>query len=583
MNQLFRCVALFVLLTARLAAVRAEGVLDHVPPDAMGFAVVRNLAATNDKLEGVMNLFAGLSEVPPPAPLALIKSATGLGDGLNEAGDALLAVLPGGENAAGPRPLLLLPVSDYAALASSINGDATGAIGRVTIAGEEVLVAKRGDYALLMNVEHRPTMEALLSASPQQPQQLTPLVEWVAANDVALVLLPAGLDLLLEMGRAGNAAEAAQMEQQFADPAFAQMLEQSKAMMRMSERVLEFFGAEVAAGAVGLAIDDATNVRVTKRLILEGDGVLAGAKDLPKLAASPLTAYPAAPFVMAGGGPLPEGWGESLAKLGRAMIEQFPEIYGFDDIDETQWQKLEEAWQAAMQVRSTSMCILAGDKEDPLYSNIYMVGEVADSAAYLEAMRTSMEIWNEMVAKSTSLIKITYELSDVQVAGKPAVLMVADVLAAAGDENVPMVKPIFEAMVGEDGKLRQYVATVDADTVMWSVGTEVSAAKAIEFVRSGGAGLDQAEEVRTTTGLMNPDARWIAYISPPGCVAWFDRAMRGAMGQLGVPGFTIPEYPAGPPVGFSVNLGEGRLDGEMVVPKKTLEDLAAFIKKVQEM
>ena len=60
--------------------------------------------------------------------------------------------------------MFLLPVSDYAKFAESIKGDATGEICRVTIADEDVLVAKRDDYALLMNVEHRALMQQILAA-----------------------------------------------------------------------------------------------------------------------------------------------------------------------------------------------------------------------------------------------------------------------------------------------------------------------------------------------------------------------------------------------------------------------------------
>jgi hypothetical protein len=435
-----------------------------------------------------------------------------------------------------------------------------------------------------MNVEHRPTMEAILTSSPERPPQLDALAEWLATNDAALMLLPAGVDALMGAARAANDAALAEMQQQFSDPAYADMLAQMKSSMELYQKFLGFWGGEVEAGAVGVAIDDNSNVRIAKRIILEKDGRLATMADVPKADASPLAGFPAEPFVFAGGGPLPPEWAGGLAGLSRRMIEMFPQMYGFENLDEAHWKKLEDSWKAAMQMRAMAVSLLVGKKDDPLYSNAYMTFEVDDSAAYLQAARKSVETWNEMMDLSTGDIKIKYEFSELQIAGKPALLMITDVAAAAGDENVPMVKPMLEAMVGKDGKMRMYWVAADEDTVISAIGAEELAAQAVERVESGEQGLAQAADVQTTAALMDPAAPWTLYISPPGCVAWFQRLMTGIMGQIGAPMMiTIPDYPAGPPVGISMNITGGQLHSELVVPARMLEDLAAYVKKVQGM
>ncbi len=59
--------ALLLLIAALVAApARAENVLDHLPPDALGFALVHNLSAANAKIEKMLKIFAGLSESAPP-------------------------------------------------------------------------------------------------------------------------------------------------------------------------------------------------------------------------------------------------------------------------------------------------------------------------------------------------------------------------------------------------------------------------------------------------------------------------------------------------------------------------------------
>ena len=248
------------LTVACASAARAEGILDLVPDDALGVAVVHDLAGLDGKIQRLMNIFAELSEVKPPAPLAFIKTAAGLGEGLNESGDALLALLPGDSDPLSPKPMLLAPVSDYAKFAQSISGDESGEICRVTIAGEEVLVAKRGEYAMLMNVEHRPRMEAILAGASAAPSSMEKLQPWLGKNDFAVVVLPAGVDALMVAAEAGLASQRVQMENQFSDPQFAELMANLKATLEIYDAVLGFCNAEVSSAAVGVAIDDASNV-----------------------------------------------------------------------------------------------------------------------------------------------------------------------------------------------------------------------------------------------------------------------------------------------------------------------------------
>src|SRR5688572_16687599 len=106
-------VAAFCLVVVSLTALtaRAESVLERLPEDAIGFVLVRNLSETNAKLERVLKMFEKASPTPIPAPLAIVKAATGLGAGLNDQGDALLALLPGQGGIADARPLLLVSVA----------------------------------------------------------------------------------------------------------------------------------------------------------------------------------------------------------------------------------------------------------------------------------------------------------------------------------------------------------------------------------------------------------------------------------------------------------------------------------------
>jgi hypothetical protein len=256
-------------------------------------------------------------------------------------------------------------------------------------------------------------------------------------------------------------------------------------------------------------------------------------------------------------------------------------MYGFEDFDEAQWSRVEESWKAAMKVRSYTMVMYAGGKDDPLYSNLFGLLKVDDSQAYLASLRKSMEIWNELTAQSTSDIKMDYEMTDVEVAGAKGLFIAADVAKAAGDEDVPGVKVMFEAMFGKDGKMERYCLVSDQNTVIFAMSDEAGAGRAVDWVKNNDQSLARSPHVQAATQLLDARAPWTAYVSPQGVLQWYGRFFALIAGTLGGPAITIPEYPAGPPLGFSVNVADGQFRGEMVVPVQALKDLAGYIEKQQ--
>ena len=107
-----------LLFGAVSPTVRAADVLAQVPGDALGFVVINDLGRLNDKAAKLMESL----QLQFPAPLALLKLATGVGDGLNPQGDMLLAILPGAQPSDQPQFGIWLPVSDYKQFVASLNG-----------------------------------------------------------------------------------------------------------------------------------------------------------------------------------------------------------------------------------------------------------------------------------------------------------------------------------------------------------------------------------------------------------------------------------------------------------------------------
>lgn len=576
------------LLSAYLLAtqfVSAAGILDQLPPDATGFIAIHDLAAASTKIERVTAIFKELTPGPVPAPLAIARGVTGIGPGLDESGDALLALMPGDDAPLPPRPLLLLPVSDYAALAESIGGDATGEVCRVTLAGEEVLLAKRGNFAAIMNVEHRDDLEKILAASPAPIAELAPLESWLATTDVSAGLTRSGVERLIALSRRSTSDFRQQMEANFADPALSEMLNDMRRNIELADKAMEFLGAEVKAGAVGLTIDDATNVRLAKRLILAPKGGEAKALPTERLNESPLAGLAAAPYVIGGGGPIPAGYGDRLATLSRQIMQNLPQGRGYNGFDEADWQKLETSYRQMMTgLKSLAFVLYEGAKGDGVFSNYYFKYEVEDSQAYLKQFRESMEINNELMAKADNDLLLEYELKEVEIAGKSAIEAVADVAAAGADPNVAMVEPMLKALFGADGKVRIYAVAVDADTVLMGVGSQADVAKAVEFAASDVKGLAEDASIGVTAKLLDPQAPWTAFASPAGAISWGKRFIAAtAMAFGGGEAETkTPAFPATPPLGFSVNFANSQLQSEMVAPVELLEGVAAYAKEFKE-
>ncbi len=582
--QLFRrlffiSTATLILIFACLPSVHADDILDYLPEDSLGFAVVRDLNRFNAKAAQLTKMF----ELPVPPPLTFVQFATGLSEGLDLDGDLLLAVLPGTELSSKPQPMVLLPILDYAKFAVSINGDESGEVCRVTVAGEDVLIAKQGPYALLMDVEHRETLELLIGLEPGPVGILEPLDPWIAGNDVTVALMPAGVELLLGLGRQGLDAQQEQFAEQFKDPQFEELAQQMENNIALSKFFLEMVGAEIKMGAVGLAVDDQANLRLGKRILLSNTGIFGNTEPIDS-SVSPLAGYTSQPYVVAGGGPFPESWSETLAALSLIILEKMPDAYGLEDLAEEKWNELEEMYVSVMQgVRFSSMIMVPGEKGDPLFSNLYGIVKAADAEGYLDSYQKSMETWNDILAQSSGDIKLQYELTSTTVGDFKACEIVVDVAVVAQDPNVPMFNWMLEAMFGEDGKFHQMLIAADEKTIVYGMAGQDQLTVMIDNVQKGVTGLSDSAEVQTTMKLLSDNAPWKMVISPPGCVQWATRFVNEFLVHLQGSTVDIPEFPPCPPVGISMNVVDARVEVDMVWASETLEALAEYIKKCRAL
>ncbi len=133
------------LLTASAASAALPAALDRVPTDALAVVVSPSV----DRLDKNAAALLTAIEMPTVTSPAQLLSVVGLSRGVDTAKPVALVLMAGNMGGDVPPALLLLPVSDYAAVASSLSAsDTTGALTGGTAAGEAVFIKKLdGGYA----------------------------------------------------------------------------------------------------------------------------------------------------------------------------------------------------------------------------------------------------------------------------------------------------------------------------------------------------------------------------------------------------------------------------------------------------
>jgi len=572
-------VVISFLLTANVP-IQASNVLRYMPEDALGFVLVRNLENVDTKISRFTQLF-GLKF---PSPLTFAKFATGLDEGLRQQGDLLVALLPASSSRTEPQPMVLLPVDDYAKFAASIHGDASGEICRVVIAGEGVLVAKFGEFALLMDVEHRETMELMLGLQQSPVASLKPLDSWIEENDIIFAILPSGVEKLLSLGRDTVSQQQERLEDEFDDPDFAELLEQMEMNFEIFEWLLDSVETEIELVAAAVTLDENTNLHISKRVLLKKDGKLNSVAPLKTKQVSPLLGYADQPFVVAGGGPFPAEWAETISTLSKTLVKRMQAVNGLEGLEAAQWQKLEDTYLSLMKgLKSASMIVLPGKEDEPLFSNVFGIVKTADAVGYLESYQKAMEFWNEIMESSTSDIAIHYKITSKTVATKKACEVVIDIASAARAPNLLAFDDMLKSMFGEDGKMRQLLVAANQHTIVYGMANEEQLIPLIKLAENNEAGLHDSAEVQTTLKLTPADAPWKLFVSPRGCVTWGKRFANMFLSNFTTQIPEIPDFDSCPPVGVSLNMVDARIEADMVCPVETLKALAAYIEKCKSL
>lgn len=587
-------IALLLLLILAPTFVRAADVLQEVPNDALGFVAVHHLGDLDAKIKSLSsdlrnNVFS---------PLGFMKAVTGIQDGLDPNGDSLLVVYKdaGGDNSQ-IRYGIWLPVADYARLIKSIGATSNDGVAAATVAGEDLLVAHRGEWAIVMDPDQRERMTQLVSAAPSPPPQIAAWKKWIDDNDVTFVAFESGVHELLS--RIDEADENGKSGNESSDNLFGSRGTAGRGNVLVATgahrpspdglagAINEFHKWTAASPEFARAIQQTNMVGCGLRLNFDGSQrgnvrarlrvALDDTIQIPPLGADgdlPFSIYENGGFVIHGAGRLPNSVFVGLAS---AYLRRFADDLKTEErteLDEESLKQLNDAVeQAANDVRSALVLTQPGAQPQPAYSNDFILLRVASASEFFNHAAEVMRLWNKANRDAHGETHLVFESEESKIGGRTATQYSLDMVAIAGDPVLPEIRQIMEKLFGPGGRLRLWIVPADDRTVLLARGTAGQVAAALKA-------LDRKQPVDWNRGessecsrLLNesPTTTWRVFFDPH---RYYDWQQREAAAMTCVPiigGPLVRPFRDCPPVGIAGGFQGNEISIEMVALEPTIK------------
>lgn len=592
------CVAVLRTLVI-MSAARAADVLHEVPRDALGFAVIRQLDRAEGKSAKVLESLGSA----PAGPLALLKAIGGIEAGLDAERDLLVVLLPPENNSRQFHLAVWLPVTDYNALVDSLEGDPERQIAAVTIAGEDLLVVKHGEWAVVMDPDQRDRIERLRSGEGSNatiaPRQLAMWSHWISQNDAALVVLPAGMRTLWSLAAseqlftppAPQPAGDGEGNDLFGPPQRRRRPETGWPAARTWIRntfgdTPEFarWAAEAQGAAVGVKLDEAGNAVVGLRLAFADDSIARAGEVDSKAKSLPPQLFEGGDFVVAGAGKVSPRWlVPAVAPYVRQVTNDVAAQFGYkpDAADIAKFRTAVE--QAAAEVRGFSLVFAEGN-DAATYTNHFLALSVASSSDFLRRTSGLMEMWNAMLGKTDAGKLLSFAARPVTISGRSGTEYSIDMMSIAGGPAIPEIKVSMEKLFGPGGKFRLQFVAMDDHTVLLAAASEKQTEKVLDRVGKR----DDAEtavsdqtvplELKRPAELVAAKREWQVFFSPHGYTEWMRRQMDAILGAV-IGGPVVPDFAVSPPVGFVGGVDGQIVWAEMAVPADTLRAAGKYLRR----
>jgi hypothetical protein len=543
----------------------ADDVLTVVPDDVMAVVVINQVGQTQKKLEALGQQL----QVPVADLLGAAKLTADAQPHIDPQGAAAIAVVPEADR---PLPTVVgfIPTRDYAALLKQFQvDDATAKIATVTVGSTQVLVAKKGSYAVLAATTDRSALEKVVAATRHAAAATAALTEWRGKNDVYAIAMPSAIKFAQQQLLTGLAAGKAQIQLQGDE-----QMKAALAGLELYEALFRSLDREVAHFALGIRLGQDGSLHVVSRTLpVEGGTLQAVTKETPPMQANLLAGLPQEPFLLAGGGVIPAGMMDRLMGVSVRMMKMYP---GGEQLTDEQAKKLTEVAGSSLKgLRSMAMLLGTGQGTEPLYGNTVFVMQVDNSKEYVETYaRVMAEMEN--IGKAAKNPLMSYRVENIQIAGKPALKMTMNMSAFLAGNQPPEAQKMMELMFGPDKDVAFYIAVANPHTIVGAYLNQQTLEKVLRSVKPDAAQLLGHAGNKQTADMLPSGAQWVALWSPRGTLQFVARLLGQLVPVLPV---TIPEFPETAPIGFAVKASPAGLDTDLAIPAEVLKAAAEVIRK----
>ncbi len=584
---------LFIVLSISAASTlgggaRAAQVWDELPDDALGAVVVHDLERTDAAVQRLL----GALQVPLGRPLTLVKAATGINEGLDPDGDLLVAALPGRGGERRPTLAVWLPVSDYDRFVRSLHGTPREEVTAVTMAGEDLLVARHGEWAVVVDPDVRGRLDQLVGDRRRGGRPVPAAWgDWVGTNDVTIMLfrpgVRRGLSEVLGRRAAGELEPEVTTDETdrpieddlFGTPArdiAANPWQAARAALHAGlgevPEATRWLRQTVAIG-VGLQLDDQGNATVAARLAWQAGTRTPDEPGGDAAEPAPLP-YDGGAFVVAGAGRVSGEW---VAAVSGPYTRLLASDLGVDVREQAAAvEKLRKSLtQAGEGVTSFAVFSRPGKRTDGVYTNSHLVLRVKSAQEFVERAAGVIARWNELAEHAPEAAQLRFQSEPVQIAGRDATQYYVDMADMVGAAGLPEVRQSMERLFGPGGRLRLELVAIDDRTVLVAAATVEQAAEVVELVAKGAPPQWDQEELQPTAGLLGGDPAWRVFLSPRSYVARRNREVQAIVGPAFGPQ-PMP-FPSSPPLAVA---GGETADGvwvELIVPADTVTAMGHYV------
>ena len=396
-------------------------------------------------------------------------------DGLDLTSDAIIGVtlLENGELL----PFVLLPVNDYATFVRAADGDPLLRATPITLVGEELQAARRGNWALITNPEA--PLQDLGHLDKTTQERFAPLLQ---NEKLTALLMPAGFEQLAKRAKAStqNSSEITRLRRYRRVTTFGwKTLEYWETLVAINQPQIHRFRAECQG--LLLAADAGADRSLSIRLALLP-------VDQGPVTQSPVTQSTESPDLSSLRAPLPpllsgtfltkslpnersmivgsgetQGWWMRLAtELYLDSIVANGNEFGIRQFDSKALATFrKESLVLQSLVSQASLLLITPADDQPVMSNGAFLLQVPNSKEFLQATDRVMKSWNQVVEKSPHTVDMIFAPTPLEVESCQGTRYSVDLPTAFRRGNSPTFRKVLAEFFGREGRMVLDVLPID--------------------------------------------------------------------------------------------------------------------------